>query len=97
VSDSDSSIPEVTYKVIPDVSQKARDTIRGTVRISVRVQLNSDGSVLSADLDSPAPSQFFANLALKAARQWQFAPSAGSSALIRFDFTGTSTSASVSP
>jgi len=97
VSDSDSSVPEVTHKVIPDVSQKARGTIRGTVRVNVRVQLNSDGSVSSADLDSPAPSQFFANLALKAARQWQFVPSAGPSALIRFDFTNAATSASVSP
>lgn len=97
VTDSDASTPDVTHKVIPEVSQKARDTIRGTVRINVRVQLNSDGSVSSADLDSPAPSQFFANLALKAARQWQFAPSTGASALIRFDFTNASTSASVSP
>lgn len=97
VTDSDASTPDVTHKVVPEVSQKARDTIRGTVRINVRVQLNSDGSVSSADLDSPAPSQFFANLALKAARQWQFAPSAGASALIRFDFTNASTSASVSP
>src|SRR5579862_950267 len=97
VTDSDASIPDVTHKVIPEVSQKARGTIRGTVRINVRVQLNSDGSVSSADLDSPAPSQFFANLALKAARQWQFASSTGSSALIRFDFTNASTSASVSP
>ena len=93
---SDSSIPEVTHKVIPDVSQKARDTIRGTVRIKVRLQLSSDGSVSSADLDSPVPSQFFANLALKAARQWQFAPSAGPSALLQFDFTNSSTSAVVS-
>jgi TonB family protein len=97
ISDSDSSVPEVTHRVIPEVSQKARDTIRGTVRIHVRVQLNSDGSISSAELDSPAPSQFFANLALKAARQWQFAPSAGPSALIQFDFTNASTSASVSP
>jgi TonB family protein len=97
VPDSDSSIPVATHKVIPDVSPKARGTIRGTVRINIRVQLNSDGSVSSADLDSPAPSQFFANLALKAARQWQFASSAGSSALIRFDFTNASASASVSP
>jgi TonB family protein len=65
---------EVTNKVLPVVSEKSRSTIHGTVRINVRVQLNPDGSVASADLDTPASSQFFANLALKAAEQWRFAP-----------------------
>jgi TonB family protein len=94
VSD-DASAPEVVHQVIPEVSAKARSTIRGTVRINVRVQLNPDGSVSSADLDSPAPSRFFADAALKAARGWRFAPSAASSALLRFDFTSASSTASV--
>jgi len=74
------------------------------VRINVRVQLNPDGTVSTAELANPASSQFFADLALKAARQWQFAQPASSSAggssmpgsaVIRFDFTQTATSASV--
>jgi TonB family protein len=79
------------------------------VRIHVRVQLNPDGTVSSAELANPAPSQFFANLALKAARQWQFtqpstttSSTAGptpspfpASTVIRFEFTQTSTAASV--
>jgi TonB family protein len=86
---------EVTHKVLPEVSEKSRSTIHGTVRINVRVQLNPDGTVASAALDTPAGSQFFANLALKAAQQWRFAPSASSSpsAVIRFDFTQTATAA----
>jgi TonB family protein len=77
------------------------------VRINVRVQLHPDGTVSSAELAAPAPSQFFADLALKAAQQWQFgAPSTPShssassgasavpsSTVIRFDFTSTSTAA----
>jgi TonB family protein len=90
-----SGAPGVVHQAIPNVSQKARSTIRGTVRINVRVQLNPDGSVSSAALDSPASSQFFANLALKAARDWRFAPSANSSALLRFDFTDTDSTAYV--
>jgi TonB family protein len=90
-----SDAPEVVHQTIPDVSQKARSTIRGTVRINVRVQLNANGTVASADLDSPANSQFFANLALQAARDWRFAPSANSSALLRFDFTNTGSTAYV--
>ena len=94
----------VLRKVLPEVSEKSRATIRGTVRINVRVQLNPDGTVSTAELANPASSQFFADLALKAARQWQFAQPASSSAagssmpgsaVIRFDFTQTATSASV--
>src|SRR5262249_1377568 len=89
--------PEIVHQVIPDVSQKARSTIRGTVRINVRVELNPDGSVASADLDSPANSQFFADIALKAARDWRFAPASGSSAVVRFDFTNSGSNAYLVP
>lgn len=89
-----SGAPETIHQVIPDVSQKARSTIRGTVRINVRVRLAPDGSVSSAGLDSPAGSQFFADLALKAARNWRFAPGS-SSALVRFDFTNSDSTAHV--
>jgi TonB family protein len=82
------------------VSEKARSTISGTVRINVRVQLNPDGTVSSAELANPASSQFFADVDLKAANQWQFGPPSTddttpvpSSAVIRFDFTQISTSA----
>ena len=87
----------VVNKVLPEISEKARSTIQGTVRVNVRVRLNPDGSVSSAELDSPASSQFFAELALKAARRWQFAASDGgpvpASTVVRFDFTPTSTAA----
>jgi TonB family protein len=103
-SDVNPASPSVLHKVLPEVSAKARSTIYGTVRINVRVQLNPDGSVSSAELNSPAASPFFANLALKAARQWQFAPPSSSpsgssssgppaSAVLRFDFTQSSTTA----
>jgi serine/threonine-protein kinase len=95
--------PSIIRKILPQVSEKSRSTIHGTVRINVRVQLNPDGTVSSAELAAPAPSQFFADLALKAAQQWQFsAPSSPSpssasalpsSTVIRFDFTATSTAA----
>ncbi|HKF25139.1 MAG TPA: TonB family protein, partial [Candidatus Acidoferrum sp.] len=89
--------PGPVHQVVPEVSAKARSTIRGTVRINVRVQLNPDGSVSSAALDSPATSQFFANTALQAARGWRFAPSGETSALLRFDFTNSGSTAYVVP
>ena len=86
---------EVVHQVLPDVPQKASDTIRGTVRVGVRVRVDSSGSVVGATLDSPGPSRYFANLALQAARRWKFGPSKGdgrnvsSEWILRFEFTKT--------
>ncbi len=64
----------VRQQVLPDVPQSALDTIRGTVRVSVKVEVDPSGSVAQARLDSPGPSRYFANLALEAARKWKFRP-----------------------
>jgi TonB family protein len=88
---------EVLDQVLPDVSQKARDTIHGKVRVVVRVHVDASGNVSAADLDSPSPSKFFADLALQAARRWEFqSPEADghsipSEWLLRFEFTQTDT------
>ena len=65
---------KVVQQVLPDAPQKARDTIRGKVRISVKVHVDESGSVTEGAFDSPGPSQYFAGLALKAAQLWKFAP-----------------------
>jgi TonB family protein len=88
-----SSKGEVLDQVLPDVSEKARATIHGKVRVSVKVRVDSAGGVSSAEFDSPGPSQFFADLALKAARKWAFTPpevngkSVASEWRLRFEFT----------
>lgn len=64
----------VRQQVLPDVPKSASDTIRGTVRVSVKVVVDPSGSVAEATLDSPGPSRYFANLALEAARRWKFWP-----------------------
>jgi TonB family protein len=84
---------EVLDEILPDVSQKARNTIRGRVRVSVKVHVDSSGDLAGAELASPGPSKYFADLALKAARRWEFAPAkvAGSSVstdwIVRFEFS----------
>jgi TonB family protein len=81
---------EVTHQVVPDVPQKARDTIQGTVKVAVRVQIDPSGEVTDASLDSPGPSKYFANLAVSAAREWKFTPSEDGGArewILRFQFT----------
>jgi TonB family protein len=90
---------EVLRQVMPSVPQQARDTIRGTVRVAVRVSIDPSGNVVGAALDSPGPSRYFANLALEAARQWEFAPakvdgrSVASEWILRFEFDNNQTKA----
>jgi TonB family protein len=84
---------EVLDQVLPDASPKALATIHGVIRVAVRVHVDPTGNVSDAALDSPGPSKYFADLALRAARRWQFASpevgghSAPSEWLIRFHFT----------
>ncbi len=90
---------DVLDQVLPDVSEKARATIQGTVRVGVRVHVDAAGNVSQAELDSPGPSSFFADLALQAAQRWQFSSpevdghSVPSEWLIRFEFTQSGTQA----
>jgi TonB family protein len=84
---------------LPDVSDKARRTIKGKVRVTVRVHVEPAGNVSQAEFDSPGPSKYFADLALKTARRWEFtAPevtghSVPSDWLIRFEFSQSGTQA----
>ena len=80
-------------QVLPDVSDKARGTIQGKVRISLRLHVNAAGSVDSATLEPPAGSKYFSEQSIKAAKRWQFsAPEVGgrsleSDWLLYFEFT----------
>ncbi|MBZ5695422.1 MAG: TonB family protein [Acidobacteriia bacterium] len=90
---------EVVHQVLPDVPQKARDTIRGIVRVGVRVQVDGSGNVAGATLDNPGPSKYFANLAMNAARGWKFTPATAdgqnvaSEWVVRFEFAQDDTRA----
>lgn len=88
---------EVLDQVLPEISEKARETIHGRVRVGVRVHVDAAGAVTDAELDSPGPSQYFADQALKAAKRWAFTPpeldgkSVTSEWLLHFVFTSTDT------
>ena len=83
----------VVHQVLPDVPQKALETIHGTVRTGVRVTVDASGKVTDESLESAGPSRYFANLAEKAARGWQFAAPAAdgepvpSEWVVRFEFS----------
>ncbi len=92
-----SSKGEVLDQVLPDVSAKARATIHGRVRVSVKVHVDPSGGVSGAEFESEGPSQFFADLALQASRKWAFTPpevngrSVSSDWRLRFVFTQNNT------
>jgi TonB family protein len=64
----------VADQVLPDVPQHILDDVVGHVQVRVAVQVDAQGEVGEAALDSPGPSQYFANQALTATRRWKFTP-----------------------
>jgi TonB family protein len=58
----------------PEAAAKALATIHGTVRVGVKVHVDAAGNVSDAAVDGAGPSRYFADLSLKAARQWVFTP-----------------------
>ena len=88
-----------TNEVMPAVSQSALSTVRGTLRVTVRVSVNKAGTVIAATADDPGPSRYFERRSLEASRKWTFAPAdtAQRSMRIRFAFTRSGVTASASP
>ena len=88
---------EVVKQVLPDVPQSARNTIRGTLSVAVRVRVDPSGRTVGAEIGSPGSSRYFARLALRAARQWEFAApkvagqNVPSTWMLRFGFSRTAT------
>ena len=88
---------EVVRRVVPDVPQKARGTLQGTLRVRVRVRVDASGNVTAAKLDSHGPSKYFAGLAMEAAKRWKFDPPRSNSRVVssewtlRFEFRRTAT------
>ncbi len=92
-----SSSGGVERRVLPDVPRSASNTISGTIKVVVRVEVDASGKVTAARFDTAGPSKYFSNLALKAARDWEFSapvahgqPSA-STWLLKFRFQRSST------
>ena len=74
---------------MPDVPQSALDTVQGTVRVNVRVQVDRAGNVVGTGLENTGPSKYFSRLAEQAAQKWKFAPSQNDRReyVLRFEFT----------
>jgi serine/threonine protein kinase len=84
------SVPTVLHQEIPDVSHSARQSIRGVIKIAVRVIVDGSGTVAAATLDNRASSRYFARAATDAAKKWKFAQAADQASrvwLLHFEFT----------
>lgn len=87
-------------EVIPEVPRSARETIRGTILVSVRVTVGKDGTVRLATAKDRGPSRYFERLAVEASRKWTFAPQGSAeqrTTLVTFSFTRTGTTARANP
>jgi TonB family protein len=84
---------EVTRRILPNIPEKARDTIEGKPTVVVRVSVDPKGNVTKAALERSF-SSYFGKFALQAARQWKFIPYEGANPrewILRFEFTHTNT------
>lgn len=89
---------QVTHRVMPDIPKSARNTIHGTIKVTVHVDVSPAGKVVAAKFKTTGSSQYFAQKAMKAAEQWQFAPRADSAAwLVSFYFRRSGVDASSQP
>jgi TonB family protein len=80
----------VLHQEIPTVSRRARDSIRGQIKVSVVVTVDRTGSVVAEKIEDRGPSRFFAKSAMGAAQKWRFAPAENTESrqwLLQFEFT----------
>jgi protein TonB len=87
-------------EALPEVPQRSRRTIRGHVRVSVRLIVEQDGTVFAALAEQRGPSRYFERLAVDAAKKWTFTPAESDTQrlmLVKFDFTRNGTTADAVP
>ena len=97
VRDESGAPPSPVHEVVPNPSRSALQTIRGTIRVSVRVTIDQQGAVIAAMPEDPGPSRYFERVAVNAAKKWTFAPvdsEAQRTMLLRFQFTTEGATAS---
>ena len=89
---------EAVNRVLPTPSRSALNTIHGTIKVRIKVQVDPAGAVSHAGFVTPGPSQYFSRLAMQAAQQWKFAPAASASeSTLVFAFNRRGVEASIQP
>ncbi len=97
---SEPASPEPINEVIPDTPRSALQTITGTIRIAIRVEIDKAGAVIAAHSQIPGPSRYFERLAREAAMEWTFTPTSSDASrvmLLRFYFKREGVTAEATP
>jgi TonB family protein len=90
----------VLHKEIPVVPGGALRTVRGHIRVTVRVTVDPSGKVVDEAIRYPGSSKYFARLAADAAKKWRFERAANQASrewLLQFDFSREGAGANAEP
>ena len=92
--------PSPINEALPDASQNALKTIRGTIRVSVRVTIDKQGNVVDATVEERGPSRYFERISVDASKKWTFTPAnleEKRAMLLQFNFTRFGATAEANP
>jgi len=85
------SVQSVLHEEIPDVPLRALGTIRGIIKIWVRVTVDGSGKVVDESVVlNRGRNKYFVRLAAEAAKKWKFEPADNQTSrkwLLQFEFT----------
>jgi TonB family protein len=84
------ALPTVIHQEIPEVPRSARESVRGVIKVAVRVNVDRSGNVVAATLEHRVSSKYFDRAATDAAAKWKFAQAPDSTPrawLLHFEFT----------
>ena len=90
----------VLHEEIPAVSRSARASVRGQIKVVVRVTTDRAGNVIAENLEARGSSRYFARVATEAAKLWKFAPADNQSPrewLVQFEFSRDGATAHATP
>jgi TonB family protein len=85
-----STASAVLHEEIPAVSRGARASVRGQIKVVVRVTVDRAGNVIAENLEARGSSRYFARVAMEAAKRWKFAPADNQPSrewLLQFEFS----------
>jgi len=91
---------EIVERAMPEVSSGARRSVRGKIKVHVKVNVDPAGNVTQATVKGGRQSRYFAHTSLDAAKRWKFVPAQSQektdarSWLLTFAFTRAKTEAS---
>jgi TonB family protein len=80
----------VLHQEMPALSHGTRDSIRGQIKVAVLVTVDRSGNVIGETLENRGSSNYFARLALEAAKKWKFSAADSPDSrqwLLQFEFT----------